>query len=71
MVNSTDHPAKVALRHQLREFAQTVQEAEQQKRSAVATARAAGLKWDEICEIAGVTRPTAMRYAREAQEVTA
>lgn len=71
MANSTDTLAQDALRDLLRDSAKRIEAAEQQKKRAVANARAAGLKWHEICEIVGVTRPTAMRYAREAGEVTA
>lgn len=39
----------------------------QDKREAVLSARAAGVTWREICETAGITRPTGIRWAREAE----
>ena len=38
------------------------------KREAVLSARAAGVTWREICETAGITRPTGIRWAREAED---
>lgn len=37
------------------------------KREAVLNARAAGATWREICETADITRPTGIRWAREAE----
>lgn len=39
----------------------------QDKREAVLSAHAAGATWREICETAGITRPTGIRWAREAE----
>lgn len=39
----------------------------QDKREAVLSARAAGVTWREICETACITRPTGIRWAREAE----
>lgn len=71
MTKSTDALPADEVLGMLRDASDDVEKAHRRKVDAVAEARIAGLKWDQICEAAGISRPTAIRYAREAGEVVA
>jgi hypothetical protein len=70
-VSHSTEPSPEDIREALRKSTQNIEDAHQQRVQAVAQARAAGVPLTEICALAGISKPTAIRYTRAAGEVTA
>ena len=54
------------IRAGIRENRETLEREENKRNELIASARRAGIPWDEICEDAGLVRMTAGRYATKA-----